>query len=461
MEGDFYKNLVDAIKTADIPLASRLDLIEGAADEQEKRRKLEEDNERLRENNELLKTLLQQQQAKLDNRTESVDVSGGKEDTMYKYRGHFALPNGEIKEITGKSVNDAFQKVSDATVRWLESEKIERRAVGHIEEGPTFKEYAEQMIQRGVRKTFKRDKDQGYLRNWVYPQLGSKPIKSITFSDCQTFANYLSVTPSPREGVPLDKKTAGHVLTALTMVLNNAVRDDIISKNPCKGVRNNNKKGKQRYRALSNEEQKIIMRTLPTITEENVKLYLALSLSTGMRPEEIAALEWSDYHADIDGVSYISVTKAVQWSNLPKEQKKPIIKDTKTENGHRDIPIMLKGAVEILNTARQAGGFIIRGTKTNKDGQEPITAHQKSVIDNTYNKHCQAAGVTDRFTGYDLRHTISTILNDVGATKKSTKVIMGHADEDFTQRTYTHSSWRQVVEDAEKVSAHFDSLHQA
>ena len=396
-------------------------------------------------------------QAILDNKTKSIDVPGGKVSTMYKYRGTFTLPNGQPKEITGKTASEFLQKASDATAWFYENGSVPRQPEPEPEKhGPTFREWTESLIEKHTLKSFERHPDTGYLDNWIYPFFGDRTITDIKHTDCQAFADYLAKTPSSKTGKPVCQKTASQILGLFKAIMERAVLDEIVDKNPANKTANRCKKAPKKFRCLSDDEKRIFLKTLPKITEKNVQLYAAISFSTGLRPEEIMALKWTDYHTD-GAVAYFDISKAIQSQNLPAGQA-TLVKETKTEAGNRLVPVMCRQVLPYLNAARKQNGYIVTGLKKNRDGAEPISAHQKSTIDDKMNHYLQAEGMKKRTTGYDCRHTIATILHNIGAVKKSVTEIVGHTDVDFTIDTYISKDWNQIQKDAQKVVSYIDEL---
>ncbi len=404
---------------------------------------------------------LESQQANLENRTESIDVPGGKE-SMYKHRGSFTLPNGQKKEITGKTINDLLQKAADATAAWFE----ENSTLPHLpaqepeKRGPTFREWSQTLIEKHTLRLFERHQDMLYLEKWIYPFFGDKIITEVKHTDCQAFADYLAKTPSKKTGNPLSRKTAKHILDLTKSILIKAEEDDIISKNPMRGIANRCKAEDQKFRYLSENEQVVYLKTLSKVPEKSVQLYAAICIATGLRPEETIALTWDDYHTE-EEIPYFTINKAAQTQNLPKGQKGSAIKEPKTKAGKRRVPVMCPQAVTLLNEARQADGYIIRGLRNNSDRNAPISGHQKKGIDDKLNTYLQAEGMKLRTTGYDCRHTMATLLDKTGAAQKSIKYIMGHAGTDFTLRTYVENDWVQVKKDAQKVSDYFSGLSES
>lgn len=396
---------------------------------------------------------LKSQQADLDNSTESVDAAGGKDGALYKHRAAFTLPDGLRKEITGKTMNEMLQKTADALREWYEENGTEPKHTTpeRQEKGITMTEWVGRLMEMNTLKAFDRHQDRGYWNNWIEPFFRGKSLAGIRHSDCQAFADHLSKTVS-KTGEPMQAKTAKQILSLLRAIMQQACLDELIDRNPADNVKNRCKEGAERFRNLTEEEKITFLQVLPTIAEENVKLYAAISFATGMRPEEIIALRWDDYHTEED-IGYFTVTQAAKTEG----QKGSVLKDTKTRAGNRRAIVSCKQIIPLIEAARKPDGFIIRGTKKGKDGKKPISEHQKTLLDNKLNGYLQAAGMA-RTTGYDLRVTHATTLSITGAADKSLIGSMGHTSADFTRNKYVREDWSQAKRDARKANDYWDNL---
>ncbi len=69
-----------------------------------------------------------------------------------------------------------------------------------------------------------------------------------------------------------------------------------------------------------------------------------------------------------------------------------------------------------------------------------------------FNKALTAAGVTDKHTPHDCRHTFATLLNNSGANPVSVKRLLGHSSGgDITEKIYTHKDIEQLRIAIEKI----------
>ena len=110
----------------------------------------------------------------------------------------------------------------------------------------------------------------------------------------------------------LSASTTNSVIVLLKTVLNAAVDDEIIIKNPAASVKplrmdDRPKASETIHRALTREEQQAFIQEAK---QEWLYEFFCFSLCTGMRLNEIVALKWQD----IDYINnVIHVTKTVSW----------------------------------------------------------------------------------------------------------------------------------------------------
>ena len=363
--------------------------------------------------------------AQLDNAIRELSVRQERTDDMSKYKAR-------VKErwICAETLQDLVQKAIEAQLK--------------MPAAPLFREYADQFIA-----TYKSNGSiqlntligyRGYLNNHLYPYFGDKPINIIDTAEIQTYINAKSET--------LSKKTIKEHLQLLGMIMDAAVEDALIPKNPCASKRLQVVgKSSAKVSAYSEEEYKSFESLLPKLPE-TPRLFLALSLYTGMRQGEMFALRWEN----IDLSQHIiHVCVSAEWPS----QNQPIIKPPKTENGIRDIPIVQQLA-SILNRFKKTNGYVLRGRRQKED--LPMTRQAVKRLNDRLNQLAAAHGIETRFLSHRARHSVATILNNIGADDVSITSVLGHADVSFTKRQYVTSQTPQVQKSMSDFSDHISNL---
>lgn len=131
------------------------------------------------------------------------------------------------------------------------------------------------------------------------------------------------------------------------------------------------------------------------------------------------------------------------------------------------------GELLIMETANIDGRIMIGGIKTKAGKERAIPIHEKilPLIDKSkkylvtsptgkkfsYNNYIQRqfTPIMKQFgmehLPHDCRHTTATALSNAGVEPLLTKLILGHANTDITERVYTHKTHTQLVQAIDKI----------
>jgi integrase len=249
--------------------------------------------------------------------------------------------------------------------------------------------------------------------------------------------------------LPLDAISTGHVekfklarasdissagtnrdLAALRMMLNLAIRQGYIQRNPVSGVKFL-PEGPGCMRVVSHEEQgRYLAAANPLLRDVAV-----LILETGMRPEEVYSIRIEDVHRDR---GYLFVPKG------------------KTRFARRNVPLTEEAREIVGRRQQQAKGPYLFAHRS--DPNRPMTSvHRGHSIALT------EAKITPAFRIYDLRHTFGSRSAMAGVDLPTLKELMGHSTISMTMR-YVHPTpehKREAVRKLEQfniaqVFAHFE-----
>lgn len=266
----------------------------------------------------------------------------------------------------------------------------------------------------------------GYLRQHLIPFFGSMLIDQITPNSLQEYINLKSLDYS--------EKTIREHLQLLGLILESAVEDELILKNPCHSRRLSVVgKPSRKVDAYEEDEWKQLESLLPCMPK-NCKLLLGLSLYTGMRQGEIFALRWEN--VDLKN-RVICVAHSVEWVC----QNRGALKEPKTGNGFREIPIIPQ-LQDILEEFYEPNGFVLKGEKCRPN--EPMTRQAVKRLNERINHIADLEGVHVRFLSHRARHSLATFLNNFGADDVTITHVMGHSDVNFTKRQYVSSQQSQT-----------------
>ena len=167
--------------------------------------------------------------------------------------------------------------------------------------------------------------------------------------------------------VPLSKKSEGlynKVNMLLKCIFYTAERNQILEHNPCAGISGKGGKPTKKKEALTDQQVAVLLDTVKGLPPY---LFIMLGLYSGLRREEILALQWDCVFLDED-TPYLSVRRA--WRT---EHNRPVVSTVlKTPAAKRDIPIP-KCLVECLREAKEnsISDYVIADSKG-----EPLAASQ-------------------------------------------------------------------------------------
>ena len=276
------------------------------------------------------------------------------------------------------------------------------------------------------------------------PSISAKSIASYDsiLKNHFTLIDYMKVTDIKKSHIQkvinelIDKpNTANKTYMTLNQIMENAVDDEIINRNPCRRIVLP-KVEKKEKRILSDEEF-----YLTEVAEFNdrEKMFVIMSKYCGLRPEETRALTKDDFFLTQTS-GYVRINKTVVYvSNQAIFQK-----FTKNNTSVRDIPLF----ANILPFVR----YYLSSIQTNKlftnlssKKDEYLSCQSykwliKKIKDKIRMKAMELniEFKEDGFTPYTFRHTFATLLYYSGVRLKEAEYYMGHADSKMLTQVYIH-----------------------
>lgn len=266
----------------------------------------------------------------------------------------------------------------------------------------------------------------GYMHNHLLPFFGNIPVSEITPNLLQKYIN--------QKSKKYTAKTISEHLNLLRPIFDAAVEDGILPFNPCNSPRLKLVGRKSTKIAAYTEEEFGELENLLQHIQGTSKLFLALSLYTGMRQGEMFALQWQDI--DLEH-SCIRVNKSVEWPSRNKGR----VKEPKTENGYRTIFIISQLLV-ILSEQYCTEGYVL--TAPRQVPGEPMTHQAVKRLNDRINEAAKKYDCPVRFLSHRARHTVATFMNNAGVDDVSITSTMGHSDVSFTKRQYVNHQAKQV-----------------
>ncbi|MEK9519637.1 site-specific integrase [Streptomyces venezuelae] len=279
-----------------------------------------------------------------------------------------------------------------------------------------FAEYAKRWIdERGVAPTTE-ELYRRLLRLHLEPTFGDQYVNAVSPAKVRTWR-------AER------RKATGATTTAksyrlLKAVMQTAVEDDLIRRNPC-FIRGAGREDADE-RPVATVEQVFALAEAIGIRWRLMVLFGAFA---SMRPEELAELRRSD--VDLDAGS-VWVRRAAPELNTGRR----VIGDPKSRAGKREI--MLPGFI-LLDVRRHLEWFAQDGPDGLVFVGERGAALRGTTFGRKWRKARDVVGLPKEFRFYDLRHTGNTLAADTGAKLKDLMVRAGQSSE-RAQLIYQHST---------------------
>ena len=279
-----------------------------------------------------------------------------------------------------------------------------------------------------MERRYKASTLEGYRRmlEAVYPTLGGLPLCKLRPMVLEELCEELRQRPG-RGGTPLSENTVHKYLDAVSAVLQDAVKNDILLYNSAHRV--------DKLR-VERTPQRIpqaweMQRLLQCILQEPLlyRVYYLLALSTGLRRGELCALRWRDLHG---GCQLL-----IQHSRSTVVGRGVIESDTKS---HRARVVVAPQLVyDYL-------GELLFAQVEENNGVCPddlIFAHKRKPLHpDTFSRHLRKLydhnGFPKDYHLHTMRHFFATYLLENGTSKQVTADLLGHADTAFLERTYCH-----------------------
>ena len=275
------------------------------------------------------------------------------------------------------------------------------------------------------------------LATYVRPIIGSQKLADVRSLDVQSVYSAMAARK-------LSPRTIRYTHAILGSAFKQAVRWNMLQRNPCEGVELPRMERKE-MQALSPEE---VSRFLSAASEDDYNSLFAFAVATGMRPEEYLALKWSDLDLE---ARIATVTRTVVWRKgggwyfgEPKTARsrrtvtfpEPLAKLLRTHRAKQN-EIRLK-----LGTAYAPENLVfgtVEGTPLNI--RNLTQRHFKPLL--------KRANLSASFRLYDLRHTCATLLLAANEHPKVVSERLGHASITLTLDTYSHvlPSMQQAASD--------------
>lgn len=345
--------------------------------------------------------------------------------------------------------------IYNSSIKGLKKELAERIA-GNINFTSTkqeitlddwFARWMEIYKDKSVRPNTKREYTHIYNKN-ISPYLGNRKINSLVKSDIQQLIDIAHDSNYKYE-------RQSKIKVILTDMLERALEDDLVVKNPAKGVKLRTDK-EIKAKALTLSEQEVFFEYCKNTFYDNL---FNVAINTGLRPGELFALTLDDIDFK---ENTINVDKTLVYQQYLTDTGKEFhLEPPKTKQSYRKVPmnsvckeyllkqIELKKIVSQKRPKEQNSYLFVSKFNTPLNSQmysDAIKAIIKQInltrsFDNEF----------EIFSGHALRHTFATRCIENGIQPKVVQTYLGHATLKMTMDLYVHVTDDKAAEDIEKI----------
>ncbi len=284
----------------------------------------------------------------------------------------------------------------------------------------------------------------------VVDRLGSRPVAEITAGDINR--------------ILLEEKQRGYsykhcaaTKSICKMIFDYAIVQGWITVNPTAAV--TVPRGMQKGKILAPEAE--IEKIICANFDKPFGDFAAVLYYAGLRTEEAAALQWGDVD---NPPGFLSISRAADLMGTPR------IKDTKTEAGAREVPIMAQLRPFLTPPPGAKPTDLIF-----HDGAGKLLSRGK--IATLWLSWCKAAGLaeqrtyTERHRGkktctrtewrplvkkHQLRHGFAVAMLEAGVDELTTQTWIGHKDASTTHEIYMNLRKKHAEEQLKKLQQHFN-----
>ena len=266
-----------------------------------------------------------------------------------------------------------------------------------------FNLYSKPNIATVTATTYKRQLD-----NVLIPAFGEKNVEEITTDDVQALFNTMTGA----------KSTKDKCKVVLNMILDAAIEDGYIVKNPLKSKRFKITGAASEFtKEYSVEQMRFLVRNLDKVQSPTDRAYQALQALHPLRLEEVLGLKWED----VDTVNrVIHIRRAVTHPT----RNQPEVKTPKTEASIRDIGLSSIAAERLMRGADDE--YVI-------GGKNPMSYTQVRRMCERIQKD---TGFEDKITPIRFRTTVLTDIYDRTKDVKAAQAAAGHTTSAMTLKHY-------------------------
>ncbi len=360
-----------------------------------------------------------------------------------KYCGRYVDRFGQRKSIYDDKLSELRKKLAIAIANSQSFTSIR----DNIKLDDWFNRWVDVYKKKSVRPNTLREYTHIYTKN-ISPFLGNRNINSFVKSDIQQL---IDITDDKGYGYERQNK----IKVILSDMFSRAMEDELMSRNPTKGVKLRAKK-EVFAKALTIDEQEVFFECCAGTFYDNL---FNIAVNTGLRPGELFALTENDIDFE-NGLINVSKTLVYQ-KYLDDERKEFHLEEPKTEQSNRKVPMnslcrkylerQIRQKHVIKNKQPKEQNDYLFTTKFNTPLNSVLYSAAIDSIVDTINLVRSVDEEMEYFSGHALRHTFATRCFEAGVQPKVVQSYLGHATLQMTMDLYTHVMPRKASDDIERI----------
>lgn len=347
--------------------------------------------------------------------------------------------------------NRNLQMLKDQLNEALYNDKTQKNVINpNINLDEWFEKWINVYKFNTIRANTMRIYKQVYYKH-ISPVLGNKKITQIKHVEIVELIKNMVIKNYSYD-------TQNKIRIILLDMFDKAMIDELVVKNPAKGIRL--QKNKANVNVLSLEDQNDFFECAKGTFYNNL---FQVAILTGLRQGELCALTWDDI--DLKNKCII-ISKTLLYQKLEGDSGKTFhIEKPKTRTSARKVPINKECEMALLKQKRQSD--IIRSKRYYKpvEGFEDLLFTTKygtpinvqiysdairNIVDEV-NLCREDSDMMDRFSSHTFRHTFATRCFESGIHPKTVQKYLGHASLSMTMDLYTHVLEEYQQEEMQKL----------
>jgi integrase len=342
-----------------------------------------------------------------------------------RWAAYITLDNGKRKYMYAKTKKAALDLLKKAQLEQMQGTLV--TSTPRLTVAQFFTQWIEWRKPSLRIRSYERY--EGFIRLQVIPHIGNIQLRKLTLTHLQSLYSELLGAGGIKGSIKASTVNTLHWM--INRALSDAVKWELIAKNPCKAVEPP-RRARYEFRALTVEEAQ---RLLAAARGHGMEALFVLALTTGMRRGELLALKWQDIDFELGAVHVRrAFTRAKGQRYLEAEPK--------TEKSRRSI-LLAPGTIEILKQHRLKQ--LEAKQQAGEDWEERDLVFCTAVgTPLNPNKVLERFGTLLKRAGlphirlHDLRHSFASMMLKLDIHPKIVQELLGHSRITETLDIYSH-----------------------